>query len=278
MPPFTFLIRSRIPIVAEGIHALYTDCEVGESEGGFSDFHVQVAAKRRWYKPQCVFELDGERPFTPLALGEAFAFLEWGMNWCVTGHCHHYLILHAAVLERGGRAVILPAPPGSGKSTLCAALSYSGWRLLSDELAILDPMSGHLVPFPRPIGLKNRSIDVMRERLGPAGVFGPIAHDTLKGTVAHLRAPNAALASAHESAVPAWVILPRYQAGHATTLTLRTIPLTLMALAENCFNFAAHGRKGFEVLANIADRVGAYDFTYSNLDEAVAVFNELAER
>jgi predicted ATPase len=30
--------------------------------------------------------------------------------------------------------VILPAPPGSGKSTLCAALVTRGWRLLSDEL------------------------------------------------------------------------------------------------------------------------------------------------
>jgi hypothetical protein len=43
------------------------------------------------------------------------------------------------VLERGGRALLLPAPSGSGKSTLCAGLAFNGWRLLSDELALLDP-------------------------------------------------------------------------------------------------------------------------------------------
>ena len=42
---------------------------------------------------------------------------EWGVNWCIgtTGHCN--LILHSAVVEKDGRGVILPAIPGSGKST-----------------------------------------------------------------------------------------------------------------------------------------------------------------
>ena len=64
--------------------------------------------------------------------------LEWGLNWCVAGHAHQYLMLHAAALERNGRAVILPGDPGAGKSTLTAALMLSGWRLLSDEITLVD--------------------------------------------------------------------------------------------------------------------------------------------
>jgi predicted ATPase len=33
------------------------------------------------------------------------------------------------VVERDGHALILPAMPGSGKSTLTAALVQRGWRL-----------------------------------------------------------------------------------------------------------------------------------------------------
>ena len=99
------------------------------------------------------------------------------MNWCISAHAHQFLILHAAVLERGGVALIMPAPPGSGKSTLCAALALSGWRLLSDELALIDPGSGRVWPLCRPVSLKNRSIEVIRH-FAPEAVFGPVAEGT----------------------------------------------------------------------------------------------------
>ena len=80
--------------------------------------------------------------------------LEAGLNWCIGNLAHQYLVIHSATLERGGRALLMPAPPGSGKSTLCAALITRGWRLLSDEFALVDPATGLLVPVPRPVALK----------------------------------------------------------------------------------------------------------------------------
>lgn len=63
-----------------------------------------------------------------------FALLQWGMNWCIAGHARHYLVLHAAVLERDGGAVVLPGDSGAGKSTLTAALMLAGRRLLLSHL------------------------------------------------------------------------------------------------------------------------------------------------
>src|SRR5690606_14910309 len=112
VPPFVVRVQSPFPVVAEGLACLYADHELAPSVAdGFSDFHVAVRPRRNWWRPLCAFELDGAQPFTPLAVGEAFALFEWGLNWCVTSHCHQWLTLHAAVLERGGRAAILPAPP-----------------------------------------------------------------------------------------------------------------------------------------------------------------------
>jgi predicted ATPase len=49
-------------------------------------------------------------------------------------------MLHAAVVEKNGKALILPALPGSGKSTLSAALAMNGWRFLSDEFTMISAM------------------------------------------------------------------------------------------------------------------------------------------
>lgn len=275
LPPFVMHVRSPIPIVAEGLHALYAEHELIEpSREVFADFHVAVLPRLGFFKRLCVFEMDGHQPFTPLAIGEAFAFLEWGMNWCVTSYCHHWLTIHSAVLEKQGRAVLLPAPPGSGKSTLCAALMQNGWRLLSDEMALIDPESGEVTPSPRPISLKNQSIAVMRER-APRATFGPLAHDTVKGTVAHMRISPASLAQAQVPALPAWVVFPRYQAGASLSVRDHPKAQALVELASNSFNQHVHGRAGFVALARMIERCVCSDLEYGDTDAALAWFDAL---
>lgn len=68
------------------------------------------------------------------------------------------LLIHAAVLSRNGHALVLPGQAGAGKSTLTAALGASGWTYLSDELALIDPNTLQVAPYPMPIGLKNKSV------------------------------------------------------------------------------------------------------------------------
>lgn len=275
VPPFVMHIRSPIPVVAQGLQALYPDHEVLTGEDVFADFHVKVKPKRHLFKTVCVFEMDGFQPFTPLAHGEAFAFLEWGMNWCVTSYCHTWITIHSAVLERGGRVLVLPAPPGSGKSTLCAALMLSGWRLLSDEMALLDPVSGLVTPSPRPVSLKNESIEVIRKR-APNANFGPVARDTMKGTVAHMRISPDSLARADQPARPAWVVFPQFKREAPLTVEARPKPSALVELASNSFNHHVHGRAGFQALAALVDECGCHDLQYGHLDEAIAWFEALA--
>lgn len=272
-------IRSPLPAVHRGIALHYAEHPI-EVGAGFTDFQVSVERPRnlrRWFNRQVVFGVDGERPFTPLPGDQGFPMLEWGLNSCISGSCHQYLTLHAAVLERGGRALILPAPSGSGKSTLCAGLMFSGWRLLSDELTLLDPRSGEVVPLPRPVSLKNASIDLVR-RFAPEAAFGPVVRETLKGSVAHLKPLADAVRRAAERALPGWVVLPRYAAGAETSLQPLPKGRALMQLIECAFNFNVHGRQGFELLADVIERSDCYEFTYSRLEEAAETFSRLAGR
>lgn len=278
MGPFAAAVQTPLPAVADSIYQLYGQYPLVE-EDAFTDFTVSIrrpAGFRRFWSPQVTFGLDGQEPFNPLPGDQGFPLLEWGLNWCVYGMCHQYLILHAAVLERNGRALILPAPSGSGKSTLCAALLFHGWRLLSDELTLICPQTGHLVANPRPVSLKNASIEVI-SKLVPEVHFGSRIKETTKGIVAHFAAPRAALENASRAALPGWVVMPKYRAGSATLLQPLEKARALMQLAENSFNYDIFGREGFDLLAKLVDRSACFTFEYSNLPEAIELFSQLAD-
>jgi HprK-related kinase A len=278
--PFSLRLQSRMPFVAEGLAELYGQFEVRSPHEAFADFHVSVnppAGLRRWLRPQAAFSFDGMQPFKPLPRDQAFPMLEWGLNWCVSTQAHQYLIIHAAVVEKNGKAAILPAPPGSGKSTLTAGLVLSGWRLLSDELTLIDRKTGLIQPLPRPVSLKNQSIDVIRQFSADAFI-NRASHDTVKGTVAHMRPPRDSVLRQHEPARAGWVIFPKWEAGAAATLTPRSQAQTFMFLAQNAFNYSHLGADGFRVGTTLVDQSACYDFRYSALDDAIATFDRLAER
>lgn len=277
--PFSLRVQSSVESVAEGLAELYGQFEVRNTHEAFADFHVAVnppANLRRWFHPQVNFSFDGIEPFKPLPLDQAYPMLEWGLNWCISTQAHHYLIIHAAVVEKNGLAAILPAPPGSGKSTLTAGLVLSGWRLLSDELTLIDRKSGLIHALPRPVSLKNASIPVIRA-FSPEAFINRESHDTAKGTVAHLRPPKASVRRQHEPARPGWVIFPKWTAGADTELVPRSKAQTFMFLAQNAFNYSYLGADGFRVGTALIEQAACYDFRYSRLEEAVAAFDRLAD-
>jgi len=276
--PVVTSIRSPLRSVREGIGLHYAQHGIAE-EPGFADFHVEVGRPRnlrRWLHPQVVFYFDGVTPFRPLPGDQGFPMLEWGLNWCVSSHCHQYLIVHAAVIERDGRALLLPSPSGSGKSTLCAGLAYGGgWRLLSDELALIEPASGRVWSLPRPVSLKNASIEVIRA-LAPTAQFGTVVTETVKGRVVHVQPPKEGVLRAGDPALPAWIVLPRFVAGSSAKLQPLSRARAFMQLVDNAFNYHVHGRGGFATLAALVDQSRCFEFTYSDLHEAISMFDTLA--
>lgn len=274
---FAFRLRSDVERVDRAIERLYADYpSPGEQE--FCDFELEVARPsglRRWLRPQVRALYDSELVFEPLPVGHAFPLMEWALNFCVTSHAFEHLSLHAAVVERGGRAVILPAPPGSGKSTLCAALVHRGWRLLSDELTLVGLDDGRVHPLVRPVSLKNRSIEII-SAFAPESQFCEPTHDTLKGTVAHMRVPTPHVQRMHESALPAWIVFPRWEADAPAVLSERDRADTALELGRNSFNLPVLGQDGFAALTRLVDTCQCHDFRYGRLDDAMRVFDALA--
>lgn len=277
--PFGFRIKSPIDSVHQGLRGLYGEYPLLEQDS-FADFEVTITPTdgvRRWWRSQAIFRFDGSEPFAPLPLTHAFPLLEWAMNWCVSMHVQQYMLLHAAVIEKNGFAMVLPAPPGSGKSTLCAGMIHRGWRLLSDEMALIA-LDGHSVsPFGRAVSLKNQSIDIIK-RYAPNAVFSHTVHDTHKGSVALLKVPTEHARRIQEPAVPRWIVFPRFVTGAQASLTPRSKGQSMLNLGRNSFNYMVLGRTGFEGLSSLVDACECYDFQYSRLDDAVAIFDTLASR
>jgi HprK-related kinase A len=276
--PFVVRVTSNLPTLARDLGLMYADFPLAAGDT-FADFHIEVSRPSglsRWFDPQAVFYLDKRQFFVPLSPSQSFAAFEWGLNWCVAAHSHQYLIIHAAVVEKNGKAAVLPAPPGSGKSTLCAGLVQRGWRLLSDELALYDMQTGLISGMARPINLKNASIDVI-QKFEPGVVMTPPVPNTTKGTVALVRPPAASVARVHEPVNPSWIILPRFEADSAALLSPHGKAKTFLTIAEQSFNYDIHGLRGFEAAKALIDRTACLTFTYSRLDDAVRVFDALAE-
>jgi HprK-related kinase A len=276
--PFIIDVATACPEVFAGIDLLY-DQRCRLEAPPFSDFHVEIRQPflRRLFRPQAVFAFGGHMPFLPAPRAHASAILEWGMNWAISTNAHQFLILHAAVVERNGFALVLPAPPGSGKSTLCTGLVFRGWRLLSDELALIRPETGEIVPLARPISLKNESINVIR-RFAPDAVMGQPCEGSTKGTIVLVKPPTASIDRIDLPALPRWIVFPRYQAGASLQFTPRAKGAAFIELGTNAMNYNVLGELGFDAMGDLIARSDVADFVYSDLEEAVGFFSHLADR
>lgn len=274
--PFRIRLRTSIAQFAALLHGLYAHYPV-YSDPGIDDYRIKLdwaSLPRRWIRPVVRFTADGPAPFTDVPVARALPTLEWGTNWCIATRAHHLLMLHAAVVERDGLAIILPASPGDGKSTLCAALAHSGWRLFSDEFGLVRPEDGLLLPLPRPISLKNQSIEVIRAFV-PDAYFGPSYHGTHKGTVAHVRPPAESVARSAEPSRPGWIVFPRWSAGAPLTLEPIAKDQAFMKVATNAFNYEVLGELAFNAVARMVRTCDSYALTYSNLTDAIGALNAL---
>jgi len=274
---YNYSIQSNYSLIAESLSILYADFEILNKENIFIDFHITIEPENIFSKfihRKAQFFFDGFPLFNPLPFLHAPAIIEWGMNWCISSQINTHLIIHAAVIEKSGHAVIMPAPPGSGKSTLTAALIQEGWRLLSDELTIIDIEKGCVTPFPRPVSLKNQSIDIIKKRY-PSVVFGPLSTDTSKGNVCHIKPPLFSVEQQLRECPVGWVIFPKYEPDVPAVLKPLCKGQSLMDVAENSFNYSRLGGVGFDVLRKVISGADCYQFHYSELDDAVAIFEKL---
>ena len=188
-----------------------------------------------------------------------------------------FVAVHAAVVSDGQRAVVMPAAPDSGKTTLSAGLTRSGFRFLGDEVALVDG-SGWVHPFPRPLLIEPPSMAVL------AGVLPELPpecerfrHRRYQVTAEDLR-PD----STGDSCPVGLIVFPAYRAGSATQVRPVSRTTALMRLGEQTFNRARIGSAGIGALADVVAGAECFELPIGDLHEAVlavrSLFTRSAER
>ncbi len=274
-----FRVRSDVDELVAPLVSVY-GCFPFEFSPGFCDVTasvLRVRGLRRHLRPQVEFVVDGESPFEPFPASVHLPLLEWGLNFSFTERCTHYLLLHSGTVERNGVGIVMPAVPGSGKSTLTAGMVGSGrFRLLSDEFGVLSLETGLLKPLPRPIALKNASIDVIRSRF-PNVALGPVFHGTRKGDVAHMAADQATVAAIHAAVRPGIVLFPKYQAGAALSVEAIDPAQAFSKLTVNSFNYELLGAAAFDAIHALVRSCVCRRLVFGDLDQAIRAIEMLVD-
>jgi HprK-related kinase A len=275
--PFDAHMRCGVEELYGPLFEFYRDypCLGGDRVYSFSVNLQPVRHFKLFGRRRVRFSVDGRQPHQDMPLEHALPVLEWGINLVIAFRGHSFLMLHSAAVERSGSLFLLPAAPGSGKSTLCAALSCRGWRTFSDEFALVRPESGDIHPVPRPMAIKNESIGVIRN-FAPDAYIGPVSKGTRKGDVGHVKPPSSSIRRQSEACSASHIVFPRWREGSETTLTRLGSTEAFMLIASNAFNYDLLGEAAFAAVAALVRRSECYGLVYSDLDDATEKLKRLA--
>jgi hypothetical protein len=215
---------------------------------------------------------DGELVRAGITRADAVGWLVWDVNRAAAEASMQHLLFHAGGLEATGRGVLVPGSSGSGKSTLTAGLARAGLGYLSDELLAFELATGRLLPYPKPITLKAGSFAALPE-LAPADDLFCSGDQPAR----EWQVPVGA-GTAHRVGVPcepAFVVVPSYDPGVATTLSPLSETEAFFSLALHAVNLIPHQTSGTEALGRIAAHCECFRLNVSDLEEACRLVVDL---
>jgi len=73
-----------------------------------------------------------------------------------------FFLIHAAVVSKDGKGIVIVGPSSFGKTTLTMELVRRGFKFLSDEFCPIDRRTMHIHSFPRSLGVWEDSLNIIR--------------------------------------------------------------------------------------------------------------------
>ncbi len=189
--------------------------------------------------------------------------------WITAVNRHDFLLdIHAGVVGNGEACLLLPGAPGSGKSTLTAALVHAGYLLYSDEVALLADGSLDVYPLPLAICVKSSGIEALAGRFPQLRALP--RHLRADGKrVSYLSPPAEWLPPSTLPRPVAALVFPTYSPESATQLVRLPAFEALRKLLDECL--VLRERLDFRRIERLVAWVGsipAYRLEHATVDAA----------
>lgn len=216
---------------------------------------------------------DGDAIFETEDIHELFDNLEWRITTRILQSLGHLVQVHASGLVAGGKALLLVGPSGAGKTSLALSLVMRGWKCLSDEVILVEPMGKKVWPLPRSFHVDAKTLGLFPElTLKDAGrVF---LDDSGKRRFDPSFILNDWVA---KPSAPAWIVFPNHSSGNRRGL----IPLgeteALTLLLGQAINLVSQGSTGLDTLTELVRRCQCFTLNAPDLDSASRAVERLAE-
>lgn len=242
-----------------------------EPTNGASAFSSSFAVTREDATPgQWSVLMDGQLMMSGELLGDALDALMLFVNQRVVSARDDVLSIHAAGVAVDGVGVVMPAPSGGGKTTLCARLIQRGAAYLTDESVGLTA-DGMMLGYAKPLGFKRGTLQSFADvDLSEVGLGA--------GPQAVWQVPPARLgADVVANADAGLVVLPRFAVEASLDAHRATRPAAAQAVISQAQNLRSFGTgDALAVVGTVVAGCATWTVSFADASEAAAAVVDLA--
>ena len=198
-----------------------------------------------------------------------------GALWSAAINAHNFLLyIHGGAVGTDKACVLLPAAPGSGKSSLTAALVHKGFRYFSDEVALIEPETFMVNPMPLALCAKDTGWDLIA-RYYPEILTVP-THGRSDGKIVRYVSPPPDRVQKAQASVT-HLVFPRYDGQSKTELQPIARSEALGRLMSECMALRQRlDRNNVNDLISWITGIQCYALPFSCLDEAAELITQMA--
>lgn len=198
---------------------------------------------------------------------EFASFIEWSIIDTALERMEGYYQIHGGAVVKNNMGLILPAAPGSGKTTLTVALTMNSFQCLSDDIVLIDADSLRLNPF-------SRNIFITEEKKGVFDRYGinlPLRKSEWMeyGGWDFIFHPEAIQTTVD------FIIFPKYNPAQKTELKRISKGKAIFEIIKESFNIHKFRDRGVDIVHRLVENSECFQLTVNDLNEAVKIISDL---